>query len=459
MLDIETGSVRGRRPANQDRVYADSSDDCFVLAVADGMGGANGGEVASGIVIESVKKHYRAFLADPNLDQISLCLESIVSDAQSTIHTESTRSPELAGMGTTLTIVLGYKTRYLVGNIGDSRTYLLSEGQIRQLTKDNSLSQDYLDEHQGEEIDLAVVRAFDHVLTKSIGATPDPVNTYYDDGVPFTLGPGECLLLCSDGLIIDKLDREHKDLLAIVEKSASPADALEILVDWAYASGSSDNISAVICSDDLWQGEPLTTDETKPTKKKRIMAVALSFSILASLMVLVYLDGRLMELLVSSFSKGVKPQDSTMRTLDRAQPLRWLISRYGPIAVLEESRVSNSTTSDVSVEHSDYRYGDSSRFEFQYVTESPHGVLRKNEHIRWAFGSEPHLVRKYILHFQNIESGHLCTDTLSPEANSVCLDMIGCVSPDQSYRYWITAEPSDSSMAVASSDKVRVTIQ
>jgi len=450
MIDIGTISVSGRRPYNQDKVFAKCSNQCFVLAVADGMGGANGGEIASGLVIESVKKSFAAFTRKPTIKEMPSCLEAIVRESQRRIRREVSANIELSGMGTTLTIVLGIGNKYIVGNIGDSRTYLVTQNQIRKITKDNSLSQDYLDEHAGEEIDLDSVRSFDHVLTRSISAENEPVDIYDDDGETFSLQEQDLLLLCSDGLIIDKLDSSSADLLETLRNSTDPSDAVSNLMSWAYESGSNDNISAIVGTTGFWTD--LSPDEPhfKPPLLFRRLAYITSSLLLTALVLILYFD-----------SKSISPSDE-LQTHSYRSPLSniendcfWtqypnsvLFGRFpGEVGF----RPPDQNGAEVQPEL---------RFEGEGISGMlPSGDIQQDEPIRWSCTAIGVTIKHFEFKFMDTTDSAVQTYIVSSDSVSVILESFVDVEPKQSYLLWIIAVPSDTNAIPAvSSDTLLLNV-
>jgi serine/threonine protein phosphatase PrpC len=245
-------SIQGRRDYNQDRILFRSESDCFIAAVADGMGGYSGGEVASQIVMECCERKFEVFASAPRPDLIEKTILDIVGESREMIRTKSEESAELKSMGTTLTIAVGCFGEYVVGNIGDSRTYLISGSSIAQLTKDNSFVQEYRNKYSDGEVEEAVLRGMSNALTRSLSSADYEADIYPGANRRFTLEEGTVLLLCSDGLIIDKVGDVSAQLLKLVRRAGSPAKAANALIDWAYVNGSSDNISVILAFEGEW---------------------------------------------------------------------------------------------------------------------------------------------------------------------------------------------------------------
>jgi protein phosphatase len=245
-------SIQGRRDYNQDRIFHRAENGCFMAAVADGMGGYSGGELASQIVIDLCERKFDLFASAPNVDMLEKMIRGIVEESRAMIRKKSEESAELKSMGTTLTIAAGCFGEYIVGNIGDSRTYLMSGSDITQLTKDNSFVQEYKNKYSAGAVEEAVLRNMSNALTRSLSSADHEADIYPGENRRFTLKEGTVLLLCSDGLIIDKVGDVSAQLLKLARKAGSPAKAATALIDWAYVNGSSDNISVILAFDGEW---------------------------------------------------------------------------------------------------------------------------------------------------------------------------------------------------------------
>ena len=235
MTALRSGSatdVGRRRQNNQDMVL--ESD--IIFAVADGMGGHQGGEVASLTAVEALRQ---AFRRQPTMEG----LERAIQEANSAVMNEAARgSAELRNMGTTLTALAlladGDDDLLAVANIGDSRAYLLRDGELSQLTDDHSVPQELFRQGQLTEDEAAADprrNILTRVLGPSFGEGPDIQNI-----VPFA---GDRLVLCSDGLYNEVPDTEIAKVARTVE---DPGEAARRLVEQANANGGADNISVVV---------------------------------------------------------------------------------------------------------------------------------------------------------------------------------------------------------------------
>jgi PPM family protein phosphatase len=220
------------RDGNEDSLLIRNS----VFAVADGMGGHLAGEIASATALEPIEAlDGRVF---PDASEAATALSSAVVAANATVSKLATDNPLYRGMGTTLTAALVEGRRVHVAHVGDSRAYLLRDGQFSQLTDDHTLVQHLVDEGQitREEAAHHPQRS---IITRAIGVSPE-VDV---DSMTLELRPGDQLLMCSDGLtgVVD--DRAIAELL---ETTADPDEAVNRLVEQANRAGGPDNITVVL---------------------------------------------------------------------------------------------------------------------------------------------------------------------------------------------------------------------
>ncbi len=215
----------------------------FMTLVADGVGGHQAGEEASRLALETVARYITQSLQcyythNPEQDQQFLeLLQETVMECHSTVAEEAQSDPSLHGMATTLTLVIGSWPWTYVVQVGDSRCYLLHDGELAQLTRDQTVAQDLLDEGilTDEE---AQKTAWANVLSSAIGdgkATPVTTRT--------VMHWGDRLLLCSDGLTRHVSNERIKELLLA---SHTSKEACEVLVQEALDGGGEDNITVVV---------------------------------------------------------------------------------------------------------------------------------------------------------------------------------------------------------------------
>jgi PPM family protein phosphatase len=212
-----------------------------LLAVADGMGGALAGQLASRLAVRTLFNHVHIVTeAHPMLDDDTV--EGIILDAMDTanhrIFGESSATHETEGMGTTLTVVFEIRGRIAIGHVGDSRAYLIRKEGIGQLTQDQTMVANKV--LSGE---LTEIEARHHpdrnLLLQALGAQPDvkPALSW------ITLHPWDVLMLCSDGLH-DQLEAD--EIYSAVAESAGISEAAADLVELANEKGGPDNITVVL---------------------------------------------------------------------------------------------------------------------------------------------------------------------------------------------------------------------
>ena len=218
-----------------------------VAAVADGVGGAAAGEVASHRIVDSL-----ALLDKSRLDiPLDAALENAIAWGNESIGFIASARPQLAGMSTTLTAVaLSNEGMYVIANIGDSRTYLLRDGELTQLSRDDSLVQDLIDAGH-----LTPEQARRHPARNVVmhALDGDPERRPVTQLVPAQ--DGDRLLLCSDGLsdTVDARDALQEVLLARKDRG----DCADHLIALALESGARDNVSAIV-ADVVVREDPAT---------------------------------------------------------------------------------------------------------------------------------------------------------------------------------------------------------
>ena len=223
--------VGRQRPGNEDAFLAQPP----LYAVADGMGGAKAGEVASGMAVAVLAE----MLAQPPADdeQAAAQLAAAAAEANARIYAAASKDSARSGMGTTLTALLLRGDHALLAHIGDSRGYLLRGDELTQITQDHSLVAEMVREGR-LAADEARLHPYRSVLSRALGTEPDvEVDEFRVD-----LQNGDVLLLCSDGLSGPvPPDKLRKGLAA-----GDPEKAARRLVDEALRHGGPDNITAVV---------------------------------------------------------------------------------------------------------------------------------------------------------------------------------------------------------------------
>ncbi|HMM55638.1 MAG TPA: Stp1/IreP family PP2C-type Ser/Thr phosphatase [Candidatus Desulfobacillus sp.] len=245
-LRIASCTDAGRvRTHNEDAVYASAAAGLAILA--DGMGGYNAGEVASGMATALLGSELeKAFLkSPPHRLEVSgrlhahKVLETEIARSNAAIYQAAQSQPQYAGMGTTLVVALFYDNRVTVAHIGDSRLYRLRGEDLQVLTRDHSLLQEQIDSGMitAEEARLSHNR---NLVTRALGVDPvvEPEIRDYD-----TM-PGDIYLLCSDGL--NDMVEEEEIALTLQALAANLDLAATQLVEMANDCGGRDNVSVIL---------------------------------------------------------------------------------------------------------------------------------------------------------------------------------------------------------------------
>jgi len=237
-------SYKGRRETNQDSFFSGRINEYTVLAVADGMGGQKGGEIASKIAIDCLVNIIdKEPFASKDSDLKSI-LKKVYEDSDKAIKNASDATDGLSNMGTTLSCLLMAKGKYVVANIGDSRVYRLTHKEVDCITRDHTILQQYLDEFERpapEEI-----KENGHILTKVLDGSGDEPDIYPANKPSFTLNSNDIFLVLSDGLILDKANNFENILYQIVFGSNSIEQISKHLIAHVYHRGSKDNCTVVV---------------------------------------------------------------------------------------------------------------------------------------------------------------------------------------------------------------------
>lgn len=228
------------RDNNEDAIAIDPLTGLCILA--DGMGGYNAGEVASGMAAAFIKSEMARWLAQTGLNsnakEVRRALEICVENANHSIFNAANSNPQYRGMGTTLVMAVFQGCRAILGHIGDSRCYRFRAEKLQQLTKDHSLLQEQLDAGliSVEDAQTSLNR---NLVTRALGVE-DVVMVEVNE---FRVDPGDCYLLCSDGLTDMVID---KDIERLMIEPGSLEEKAAKLVRQANGNGGRDNISVVL---------------------------------------------------------------------------------------------------------------------------------------------------------------------------------------------------------------------
>ncbi|MBE0691277.1 MAG: Stp1/IreP family PP2C-type Ser/Thr phosphatase, partial [Anaerolineae bacterium] len=234
------------RENNEDSIYVESSDDYVLAIVADGMGGAVAGEEASRLAVEAIRENLANLVGDESdvklkTEQIASKLRTAIRSGNESIVQRAANSPELRGMGTTVTMAYVRYTQAVIAHVGDSRAYVVSMNslpRVRQVTDDHSFVEALVSAGHltHEEAEAHPMR---NVLYRALGQTEElDVDIYHT-----RLRPGDRLILCSDGLT---RHLKPNEIAENVLAETDPQSASDRLIELANARGGEDNISAIV---------------------------------------------------------------------------------------------------------------------------------------------------------------------------------------------------------------------
>lgn len=232
----DTGRVRDN---NQDSfAAAHLSTTASFAVVCDGMGGANGGNVASALAVKIISESFiRNFRNNMTDSSVRMLMESAIATANSTVLSAAAKNPDYKGMGTTVVSVLVNGGQVTLAHLGDSRAYLYTQDHLSLLTHDHSVIQSMIDTGQITENE-ARYHPNKNVITRALG-----VNKNVDiDFNSISLQPGDILLLCTDGLT----NYVEKERIEYLLKNTQPNLFADTLIHAANSSGGGDNITAVL---------------------------------------------------------------------------------------------------------------------------------------------------------------------------------------------------------------------
>ena len=235
--DTDTGLARDN---NEDAVALDAQTGLCILA--DGMGGYNAGEIASGMACAFIKSEMSRWLSqagvNANSKEVKRALEICVQNANHSIFNAANSNPQYTGMGTTLVVGVFQTGRLMLGHIGDSRCYRLRDGNFQQITKDHSLLQEQIDAGLITP-EQALTSANKNLVTRALGVE----DSVLLDVTEHRVEAGDVYLMCSDGLSDMVRDQSIADIML---GDATLAQKATQLVAVANAAGGRDNISVVL---------------------------------------------------------------------------------------------------------------------------------------------------------------------------------------------------------------------
>ena len=234
---VDTGRARSN---NEDSVAVDEANALVVLA--DGMGGYNAGEVASGMATTFIRNELGRWLADAEQRasdlEVRRAMDICVDNANRAIFNAANANPQYAGMGTTLVVAVFREGRLRLGHVGDSRAYRWRSGQLAQITRDHSLLQEQIDAGLITP-EQAAFSANKNLVTRAVGVE----DTVLLETHLHEMQPGDLYLMCSDGLS-DMLDDAM--ISRLLQTHDSLAAAGSALIAAANEAGGKDNIALIL---------------------------------------------------------------------------------------------------------------------------------------------------------------------------------------------------------------------
>ena len=226
------------RENNQDALeYGTLNDVAQYAVVCDGMGGANGGNIASKIAVEVIGSRIRdGYRDNPNPGSPEHLLTSAMATANAGVYDRAQKEPHLSGMGTTVVAVITYGHTAYISHVGDSRLYLYRDGKLSQVTRDHSVVQELIESGQITE-EEARSHPRKNYITRAIGVVSEEYGEYDE----LELVSGDRLLLCTDGLTNEVNHTEMSRLLALPAEESAQA-----LIRAALDDGGMDNITVAL---------------------------------------------------------------------------------------------------------------------------------------------------------------------------------------------------------------------
>jgi serine/threonine protein phosphatase PrpC len=240
LIGIET-DTGNKRTLNEDAVGYYENEDLGIFIVADGMGGHNAGEIASKIAVETVIKYIKEHHSVYTMEQV---IDAAISEANKEIYKYALLDESCSGMGTTITVAFVKNNELVIGNVGDSRCYIISKGEFKKITKDHSLVQELVDNGTITE-EEARTHPNKNVITRAVGTKAMVKGDCYT----LALSSIDKVIICSDGLTNEVSEEE---IIKVIENNEINS-CLE-LVRLSKHKGGRDNISVIIfkgeCTDD-----------------------------------------------------------------------------------------------------------------------------------------------------------------------------------------------------------------
>lgn len=227
------------RPHNEDAVKIYKNPNCSIIVIADGMGGHEAGEVASAMVLKTIEQHFNEDLIFDDSEVLRKWLKQILHQVNENILTYIEEHHISHGMGTTAIVAVMTKSFIAFAHIGDSRAYLLSHRQLRQITKDHTFVRKLVEEGKLSEQE-AKNHPHRNIIMNALGVN----KSLKFDYLVLEHYQLDAILLCTDGLTSMVDDQE---ILTILSEKISTEEKVNLLIEVANRNGGNDNISVALC--------------------------------------------------------------------------------------------------------------------------------------------------------------------------------------------------------------------
>lgn len=227
------------RPHNEDAVKIYKNQNCTIVVIADGMGGHEAGEVASAMVLHSIEEHFNEDLIFNDSEVLRKWLKQLLQQVNENILSYIEEHHLSHGMGTTAIVAVMTESFIAFAHIGDSRAYVLSHDQLRQITKDHTFVRKLVEEGKLSEQE-AKNHPHRNIIMNALGVNKSLTFDY----LVLERYQLDAILLCTDGLTSMVDDQE---ILSILNEKRSTEEKVNLLIELANRNGGTDNISVALC--------------------------------------------------------------------------------------------------------------------------------------------------------------------------------------------------------------------
>ena len=227
------------RPHNEDAVKIYKNQNCTIVVIADGMGGHEAGEVASAMVLNIIEEHFNEDLIFNDSEVLRKWLKQLLQQVNENILSYIEEHHLSHGMGTTAIVAVMTESFIAFAHIGDSRAYVLSHDQLRQITKDHTFVRKLVEEGKLSEQE-AKNHPHRNIIMNALGVNKSLTFDY----LVLERYQLDAILLCTDGLTSMVDDQE---ILSILNEKRSTEEKVNLLIEFANRNGGTDNISVALC--------------------------------------------------------------------------------------------------------------------------------------------------------------------------------------------------------------------